>query len=348
MMNTPHHLRLSAVLACALALAGCTSGEFATPSSNDSLASAPSTSSPLPTVDTAPETPTTSPSASVQNETAVALEQSFTSPDGALSFRYPTGWTVRAQLEETYEDSRRYGWTVHDTDGDTVLTLSVRTWTAPAGPPPVEALAPQGPVPGMVDGLGNPVQVVVAGTPGHDGSSTSLVYGIAAGTGADTTLFDLRWGNLYQLSFTGGQTLGPYEQVDLAAEAEKFAASPRFHTEILPILQSFTAGPAPTLSPSDENVAADDGSPSAEAACVGERYMYEDLHGVTCVEAKAILQVVSDTGEPIGARGQRTEEYHCFWSSIGEVEAGHPDVLCVDRSTGADLLSANYLRPVIE
>ena len=81
---------------------------------------------------------------------------------------------------------------------------------------------------------------------------------------------------------------------------------------------------------------------------MGERYMYEDLHGVTCVEAKAILQVVSDTGEPIGARGQRTEEYHCFWSSIGEVEAGHPDVLCVDRSTGADLLSANYLRPVIE
>lgn len=351
MMNAPHRLWSPVALICALTLAGCASDDAPAPSSTESSTTTRTPASPSLSPETSGSdtpTPVNTPSASAPEATAVALEQLFTSPDGSLSFRYPTGWTIRAQATETYEDTERYGWTVHDTDGDTVLSLDVRTWMPPAGPPPLEAMSHQGPVTGMVDGLGNPVQVIVAGTPGHDGSSTSLMYGMAAGTGADTTLFDLRWGNLYQVSFAGSQSLGPYEQVNLAAEAEAFAASSRFRTEILPILQSFTAGPPPTHSSSDENAAADEETPSAEAACVGEQYTYEDLQGIFCTEAKAILQVVSDTGEPIGARGQRTEEYHCFWSSIGEVEAGNPDVLCMDRNTGADLLSANYLKAATE
>lgn len=74
----------------------------------------------------------------------------------------------------------------------------------------------------------------------------------------------------------------------------------------------------------------------------GVQYTYENLQGIPCEEAKAILQVVSDTGEPIGARGQRTAEYHCFWSSAGERDAGHADVICVHRADGTDLFEANY------
>ncbi|MEX5272060.1 hypothetical protein [Kocuria sabuli] len=98
-----------------------------------------------------------------------------------------------------------------------------------------------------MDGIGNPVQTVVAGSFGHDGSSTGVAYGAAAGTGADTTLFDIRWGNHHILSFSGGSELDSYDQVDLPAETQQFADSPRFRQDILPILRSLTAGEPPAV-----------------------------------------------------------------------------------------------------
>jgi hypothetical protein len=51
------------------------------------------------------------------------LEQTFTSRDGTLSFRYPTGWTV-APPEDASGEVRR--WVVSDTGGEQVLSLSLR------------------------------------------------------------------------------------------------------------------------------------------------------------------------------------------------------------------------------
>ncbi|MCD1144443.1 hypothetical protein LQU92_04195 [Kocuria sp. LUK] len=282
----------------------------------------------------------------------MALDQTFTSPDGTLSFRYPTGWTVTATMDEQYRDTTHKTWTLTDSDGQSVLALNVRSWIAPAGPPPLTTILPQGPIPGVLDGLGAPSQAVVAATPGQSvGVNGNLLYGIAAGTGADTTLFDLRWGNYYLLSFSGGQELGPNDQVDLEAEAEQFAASPRFRNEILPIIQSLTASPPP--APGEEDTVGGSETPTeapeetSEATCMGAKYTYENLQGITCDEAKSIMQVVMDTGEPAGARSHVTADYECYETSYVERTEGSPDMMCWaldDEGVRGDVvLEANYL-----
>ncbi|MFI7744626.1 hypothetical protein [Kocuria rhizosphaericola] len=276
----------------------------------------------------------------------MALDQTFTSPDGTLSFRYPTGWTVTDTMDEQYRDTIHRTWTLHDTDGQDVLALNVRSWTAPAGPPPLVAILPQGAVPGVLDGLGTPSQAIVAATPGQSvGVNGSLIYGMAAGTGADTTLFDLRWGNDYLLSFSGGMELGPNDQVDLEAEAEQFAASSRFRNEILPIIQSLTASSPPTPGEADTSMGSETPAEAPEdlsaSTCVGAKYTYENLQGITCDEAKSIMQVTMDTGKPAGARSHVTPDYECYESSYVERTEGSPEMLC--WALGGDvLLEANY------
>ncbi|MFC9353252.1 hypothetical protein [Arthrobacter sp. NPDC057013] len=179
-----------------------------------------------------------------------------------------------------------------------------------------------------------PSQAVVAASPGQDvGANGGLHYGMAAGTGADTTLFDLRWGNDYLLSFSGGQELGPNTRVDLKAEADQFAASPRFRNQILPIIQSLTASAPP--APSELTV-----------SCVGARFTYQNLAGVTCEEAKSILQTVLDTGRPLGAGSQVTADYECYEASYVERNEGSPDMTCWARSDEGSrdyiVLEANY------
>ena len=185
----------------------------------------------------------------------------------------------------------------------------------------------------------------MAGTTSGSASRTqrTLVL-VKDATGADPVFGDVRWGEGSLLSFSGYHQLGPNDEVDMAAGAEEFAASTQFRTQILPTLQSLTvtATPGAPVGAADDQQTPAAPGPAAEATCAGVQYTYENLHGITCQEAKAILQVVSDTGEPIGARGQHTEEYHCFWSSDGEQEAGLADVICRHRVDGSALFEANY------
>lgn len=277
----------------------------------------------------------------------MALTRTFTSPDGALAFRYPEGWTVAA-TDHASDGIRQ--WDVHDSHGERALSLSVRPEGPVVSPPMTPVLLPQGKIPGMVDVLGKPVQAAVGASPGQAvGVNVHVLYGMTSATGADPVFGNLRWGEGKVISFTGHEETGPNDQVDLATEAENFAAGARFRHEILPILQSFTATSAPT-DPDDETdgptatsgAETDDSPGAAEASCLGTDYAYENLHGVGCQQAKEILQEVSDTGEPIGARGQRTAQYHCFWSSAGEKQTGAADVLCRDRADGTDLFEADH------
>ncbi|WP_298585296.1 hypothetical protein [uncultured Kocuria sp.] len=270
----------------------------------------------------------------------MALPQTFTSPDGSLSFQYPAGWTVEVPEGNSEEISQ---WNLTDAEGLQVLSLTVRPNEDmyKVSPPLTPTVIPQGQIPGAVDQIGTPTVAAVATSPGHSrGSDASVLYGMTSATGADPVFGDIRWGNGFLLSFSGHQMLGPNDQVDMPAEAENFAASTRFRTQILPVLQSLTATPVPGKTGGEGIAAAPD--PAVGAACAGVQYAYVNLQGVTCQEAKAILQVVSDTGEPIGTRGRRTAEYHCFWSSAGERDAGLADVLCRDRADGSDLFDAYY------
>lgn len=358
------HVLSPAVLSCALALSGCAAGgadETVTSNETASAAVTPSpimTASATPTVsqDRATALPSSSPWSTPQEETAATPEQTFTSPDGSFSFQYPAGWTVAAQQTETSPGFERYGWVVNDTEGQSALMMTVETDIPPAGPPPLTVVMPQGPVPGVVDASGATAQVIVSATPGHDGSSTSVGYGIAsaAGMAMDTTRLQIPLSNGYRLFFGGGESLGPDDQVDLEAEASRLAASPRFRNEILPILKSVTATPSVAGGGSTGGANPDSGGGISfiapeitDATCVGNRYSYDNLQGISCDEAKSVLQGVSDTGTPFGARGRETPEFKCFWGSLGEKAAGHADVTCRHQSEPGISLDAYFLRPVI-
>lgn len=245
-LEVPVPGRLSPFLAAAVLLAGCA------PAQPDPESTGSATAEVTQQTTTTPAATTSGSPAPEAAGAGPGLEQRFTTPDGGVSFGHPAGWEVIHEESSRDRDLTIDRWEVIDEQGEPVLGLTIRTWYPPAGPPPVESVLPQGEVPGMLDGLGNPVQAVVAATPGHDGSSTSIIYGLAAGTGADTTIFDLRWGNNHLLSFSGGQERGPYEDVNLAAEAQEFAASPRFRQEILPVLQSLTVGEPPAVGTGPE------------------------------------------------------------------------------------------------
>jgi hypothetical protein len=362
MVITPRRLLLPATLMCAVTLSGCSSNG---PASSDvsapeetKVSSAPA-ATPTPTASPTESSPApaVSSSASAQEEAAVTLEQTFTSPDGYLSFRYPAGWTV--SVPEGGVEERVSRWTLRDAEGEQVLSLSVRPDEDmyKVSPPLTPVVMPQGAIPGVTDMLGSHAQAAVASTPGQSrGGDAGVLYGMTSATGADPVFGDLRWGDEYLLSFSGYQRLGPNDVVDMTAGAEQFAASPRFRHQILPIIQSFTASsPGPHYVPgsnSTPGAGLPTGAPErgAGATCVGARYSYLNLQGVTCQEAQEILQLVSDTGEPIGARGRRTTDYHCFWSSIGEVEEGYADVVCKPRNSDGlvapdSLFDAYFLNP---
>ncbi|MEX5272059.1 hypothetical protein [Kocuria sabuli] len=67
---------------------------------------------------------TSSPSA--KDGSTVTLEQEFGTPDGLVSFRYPTGWSVAPHEESNVEGSDDAAWEVIDTRGEPTLLLRVR------------------------------------------------------------------------------------------------------------------------------------------------------------------------------------------------------------------------------
>ena len=271
----------------------------------------------------------------------MALNETFTTPDGTLSFRYPTGWTVTQTMDQKFGEATAYkSWEVTDLEGQITLQLGVSTGIAPIGSAPLTTILPQGIVPGVEDALGPTTRVVVAASPGQAlGANGGLHFGLAADVGGDTTLFSPRWGENHLLSFGGWRELGPNDQVDFDAEAQEFAASPEFRNQILPIIQSLTASAPPEFI----GVAPEE---PMEGSCVGARFTYLNLAGITCDEAKSIMQTTLDTGLPKGARGHVANGIECYESSYGERLEGSPDMMCwvLDAygSRHDKILEANY------
>lgn len=337
------------ILACLALATGCSNPGTGNPTAEPSAAA---TTAPSPTETPAPSekpspaatkssapTPTPSPSPTV--EAAAPLSETFTSPDGALTFRYPAGWTVVETANQQSSENTAYrSWSVTSPDGQTTLDLGVTAGIAPIGSAPLTVILPQGGVPGAADHVARGARAVVAASPGQAlGGAGYLFFGMATDVGGDTTMFGLPWGEGHILSFGGRRELGPSDQVDLGAEAQKFVADPQFRNEILPIIQSLTVSAPPPWGRTSS------GGGQAAGDCVGARYTYQNLQGVTCDEAKAILQTVLDTGAPLGARSQVTPEYECYESSYVEQTDGLPLMTCwaldANGQRGQVVLEAN-------
>lgn len=321
------------LVACVALATGCSIPETGNPTAKPS---ATATAAPSPTKTSTPSekpspkatkssVPSPSPSPSPTAAGAAApLSETFTSPDGALSFRYPAGWAVVGTANQQASENTAYrSWSVTSPDGQTTLDLGVTAGIAPIGSAPLTVILPQGSVPGAADHVARGARAVVAASPGQAvGGAGYLFFGMATDVGGDTTMFALPWGESHILSFGGRRELGPANRVDLGAEAQKLAADPQFLNEILPMIQSLTVAPPPPWGKVEA------GGSQAAGDCVGARYTYQNLQGVTCDEAKAILQTVLDTGAPYGARSQVTSEYECYESSYVEQTDGLPLITC--------------------
>lgn len=84
----------------------------------------------------------------------------------------------------------------------------------------------------------------------------------------------------------------------------------------------------------------------ANTECVGAKFLYEDLFGISCDGAKSILQTVLETGAPLGARSQVTADFECYESSFVEQTEGISDMTCWARDDEGQrdhiVLEANY------
>lgn len=337
-------LPVAAAIACLISLTGCSSPEANTPSPTPSASAEPSPSPEETTA--APATPSPTPAATTTSppteQPTAQLTETFASEDGALAFRYPAGWTVsETSNEQSSQNTAHRTWEVTDPTGQITLRLSISAGIAPIGSAPLTAILPQGPIPGASEHVAKGVRAVVAASPGQAlGANGFLFFGMAADSGGDTFMFHLPWGPNHHLYFTGTKELGPSDQLDLGAEAVKFAEDPQFRTEILPMIQSLTAAAPPPWGRTSSIPAA-----PAVGECVGAKYTYQNLQGVSCDEAKSILQTVLDTGEPFGARSQVTPEYECYESSYVEQTNGLPLITCwaltPDGQRGHVVLEAN-------
>lgn len=62
--------------------------------------------------------------------------------------------------------------------------------------------------------------------------------------------------------------------------------------------------------------------------CFGARFRYENIAGLSCDEAIAVLDRVEKTGTTNGARNLETSDYLCFYASFVESQEGQADVVC--------------------
>lgn len=73
----------------------------------------------------------------------------------------------------------------------------------------------------------------------------------------------------------------------------------------------------------------------AQAGCLGARYRYEKIAGLSCDEAIAVLARVERTGAGNGARNLETADYLCFYPSVVESQNGQADVVCRSKASEA-------------
>lgn len=188
--------------------------------------------------------------------TTVALTQTFTTPDGTISFDYPGDWSVTALSTSTAEIP---AWGVNDESGVRMFTLSIRPDGQIASPVTPQNPATVGTLPDALGAQGHPLAVGVGPFPGQSvGVNMANVYAVTSATGADRLFGYVSRGDGTMVSFEGTQEGGTNDQVDMADETQEFLQSDLFRARLLPVPESFTmkpssraevAGSCPTVLP---------------------------------------------------------------------------------------------------
>lgn len=154
----------AAALAALLAATGCTaqnSGTVPTGGTTPSVASAaasPTASAPTSVSASVPATaPATAPGAPPE----VAGLQTFTFPDGHISFTYPAGWKVQTKQGPYLDEGSKAGSVqaaVLDQTGAEVVSISSGMYGDGAAGPVKRTVLDQAPVPGIIDATGKPAE----------------------------------------------------------------------------------------------------------------------------------------------------------------------------------------------
>lgn len=172
----------------------------------------------------------------------MALTQTFTTPDGTVSFGYPADWTVSELPTATAENP---AWGVADALGTRMFTLSIRPDGQIASPVTPQNPTTLGRLPDAVDTSGQPLAIGVGPFPGQaPGVHMAHVYGVTSASGADPLFGYVSRGDGTMVSFEGTQEGGINNEVDMGEESQKFQASDLFRHQLLPVLRSFTLKPA--------------------------------------------------------------------------------------------------------
>ncbi len=142
----------------------------ATPSVTPSAT--PVVAAPITTPPVAPTVPAVAPTlAPTQPPAPVATSQTFTFPDGHISFTYPVGWTVRP------EQGPSDGATILDSTGAEIAFLSSGFYGDGTGGPVTRTVYDRVAVPGLTDTSGNQVEFGFAAN-----QATYVPYGAPEGT----------------------------------------------------------------------------------------------------------------------------------------------------------------------
>ena len=261
--------------------------------------------------------PTPAPERTTQATPTAPAEKTFTTPDGSLSFNYPQTWSVEAMAGQ--ENS----YAVMDGSGGTRATLSDKV--AGLGYVSVTSGFDVGfkmPVPGIKGAAGQGVSVVVHGVYGQAVGAQAAAYALATDGSPEPigrSGVEVPAGGYYVL-FTGMVPLDtptiPPSQAELMASATAFANSSTF-AETAKVMASLTINPAKVTA----------------VGCLGVKYKYRELNGISCDDAKAALDRVEKTGTGSGARNMETADFYCFYAGYGEKQNGQADVICRHQVT---------------
>lgn len=300
----------SAVLAASLALAvSACSNDVTQPGAQSVTPSAP--------ISTAPS-PLATPSSTGQSPSATAQSgETFTTPDGTLSFTYPTGWTVLPAEGEAN------AYAVTDAQGKKRAVLRDKVSTL--------AYLSLGygfdtgfssPVPGIKGPAGQDVNLVVQGYPGQGLGSQAAVYGLMSTDSKeslDRSDIEIPGGG-YFVSFRG---LVPTLEGASAPSTEQITAAAKTYAESAEFKETAKVITSLILHP--EKV--------TRVGCIGGKNRYEKLTGISCDEAQTTFDRVHKTGTAVGARNLETSDFICFYAGAVEKQSGQADVICRSKTT---------------
>ena len=260
-------------------------------------------------------TPATSPASAPAPKPSPALA-TFTTPDGSLSFTYPPAWKVMPV--EGQDDT----YAVIDAAGATRATLRAQLKSRPTLSIPTGLDSGfRADVPGVEGPGGRDVELVLHGVYGQAPGGQGAIYAINTVGDQEPVgraAVEVSQGGYY-VSFSGfvplRRDVPTPSKEELFAAAAAFAGSAEFK-ETARVITSLQLNPARVV----------------QAGCLGARYRYDKIAGLSCDEAIAVLARVQATGTGYGARNYQTKDYVCFYAGAVESQNGQADVICRNKA----------------